>query len=81
MMNATIDSPYPEPSHVPSTEPQATNTNGNEFDKHDQLNVGVVPVRLPFDLPLRKYSFERDQVWLIDKAFPGVDDFGESCRP
>lgn len=81
MMNATVDNPYPEPSRVPCAEPQTTDTEGNEFEKRDQLNVGVVPVRLPYDLPLRKYNFEKDQVWLIDKVFPGVDDFGESCRP
>lgn len=80
MMNATVDNPYPEPSRTLSTESATKDAEGDdELDKLDWLHVGVVPIRLPFDLPLRKYNFDKDHVWLVDKFFPGVDDFGQSC--
>ncbi|KAF9153538.1 hypothetical protein BG015_003174 [Linnemannia schmuckeri] len=93
MMNSTVLDPYPEPSTLALDEfdLEATGSNSNnsvEKDdtsgEHDHLRqtIGVVPIRLPYDLPLRKYDFAMgDHVWLVDKQFPGKDDFGHTLAP
>ncbi|KAF9165804.1 tyrosyl-DNA phosphodiesterase 1 [Actinomortierella ambigua] len=40
----------------------------------------VVPIRLPYDLPLTPYDRYRDHVWLSDKWFPGLDDYGKELQ-
>ncbi|KAI7818364.1 tyrosyl-DNA phosphodiesterase I [Gamsiella multidivaricata] len=82
MMNATVDDPYPEPlSPHPSSSDQGDQgeeSDTNDDSKYTQHSIGVVPIRLPYDLPLKKYEFPRDQVWLMDKYFQGMDDFGST---
>ncbi|KAF9968283.1 tyrosyl-DNA phosphodiesterase 1 [Mortierella alpina] len=85
MMNSTMVDPYPEPQ-IARSENDAGNKNPDELPDGDDLGgysdaIGVVPIRLPYDLPLTKYNFEMgDQVWLSDKFFPGQDDYGETLE-
>ncbi|KAF9171792.1 tyrosyl-DNA phosphodiesterase 1 [Mortierella sp. AD011] len=81
MMNTTLDEPYPEPRCL-ELENASVNT-GKESSVENsgpQHGVGVVTVRLPYDLPLKRYDFSRDCVWLSGKYFPGMDDFGYSLE-
>lgn len=75
--------PYPEPRYgiegISAHANDKTGT-GDAADNHLQNSVGVVPIRLPYDLPLKKYDFGVDQVWLADKFFPGMDDFGKTLE-
>ncbi|KAI8349827.1 tyrosyl-DNA phosphodiesterase I [Mortierella sp. GBAus27b] len=77
MMNTTLMDPYPEPLSAV----EEINAHVDEdADDHLKHNVGVVRIRLPYDLPLKKYDFGVDQVWLADKYFPGMDDFGNTLE-
>ncbi|KAF9951696.1 hypothetical protein BGZ72_006834 [Mortierella alpina] len=87
MMNSTIADPYPEPqiasSHIDAgikkQEGQGLADDDGWGDYSDA--IGVVPIRLPYDLPLTKYDFAAgDQVWLSDKFFPGQDDYGQTLE-
>ncbi|KAF9940114.1 hypothetical protein BGZ67_008293 [Mortierella alpina] len=83
MMNATMADPYPEPQIARSDMDAGSKKQGGLADGDDWGGysdaIGVVPIRLPYDLPLTKYNFEMgDQVWLSDKFFPGQDDYGET---
>lgn len=91
-MNSTVLDPYPEPSTQTLDEVNAGITGGNSDDEGNdgipsdpeglRHTIGVVPVRLPYDLPLTKYDFVGgDHVWLVDKQFPGQDDFGNTLVP
>ncbi|KAF9111585.1 hypothetical protein BGX27_004728 [Mortierella sp. AM989] len=77
MMNATLDDPYPE-LRTPELVSKTANTDTEAEGKSNgsQHSIGVVTVRLPYDLPLQRYDFSRDSVWLSGKYFPGLDDFG-----
>ena len=91
-MNSTVLDPYPEPFTLTLDE---LNTGITGFNSNNEENdgtssdpeglrhtIGVVPIRLPYDLPLRKYDFAGgDHVWLVDKQFPGQDDFGTTLAP
>ncbi|KAH7039275.1 tyrosyl-DNA phosphodiesterase-domain-containing protein [Linnemannia elongata] len=92
MMNSTVLDPYPEPSaltldefHVGTTCSNSDNeeNDGTPCDPEGlRYTIGVVPIRLPYDLPLTKYDFAGgDHVWLVDKQFPGKDDFGTTLAP
>ncbi|KAG0284657.1 hypothetical protein BGZ96_010993 [Linnemannia gamsii] len=93
MMNSTVLDPYPEPSTLTLGEfdPDGSGRNSSNDDENDGMSseengphhtIGVVPIRLPYDLPLNKYDFNRgDHVWLADKQFPGKDDFGNTLAP
>ncbi|KAF9191445.1 tyrosyl-DNA phosphodiesterase 1 [Haplosporangium sp. Z 767] len=72
MMNATVADPYPEPS--------TTLLNAECDQTNDDYGISIVPIRLPYDLPLLKYDHNRDKVWLADKFFSGQDDFGNVLR-
>jgi hypothetical protein len=77
MMNTTLMDPYPEPLSAV----KEINVHVDEdADDHLKHNVGVIRIRLPYDLPLKKYDFGVDQVWLADKYFPGMDDFGNTLE-
>ena len=83
-MNSTMDDPYPEPQ-IARSDIDTGNKNPDELPDGDLGGysdaIGVVPIRLPYDLPLTKYNFEMgDQVWLSDKFFPGQDDYGETLE-
>lgn len=92
-MNSMVLNPYPEPSTLilgefGSDGPGHNSCNGDGNDgmssEENSLHhtIGVVPIRLPYDLPLRKYDFNNgDHVWLADKQFPGQDDFGNTLAP
>ncbi|KAG9325135.1 hypothetical protein KVV02_003552 [Mortierella alpina] len=85
MMNATMADPYPEPQIARSdmdagSKKQRGLADGDDWGGYSDA-IGVVPIRLPYDLPLTKYNFEMgDQVWLSDKFFPGQDDYGETLE-
>lgn len=93
MMNSTVLDPYPEPSTLKLDDfnPEGPSRNSKNGDENDGMSseendlhhtIGVVPIRLPYDLPLKKYDFTRgDHVWLADKQFPGQDDFGNTLAP
>ncbi|KAF9135615.1 tyrosyl-DNA phosphodiesterase 1 [Mortierella sp. GBA39] len=92
MMNSTVLDPYPEPSTLTLDEfNTGTTGSSNNDDESDgtlsdpeglRHTIGVVPIRLPYDLPLRKYDFAGgDHVWLVDKQFPGQDNFGITLAP
>ncbi|KAI8601656.1 tyrosyl-DNA phosphodiesterase-domain-containing protein [Dissophora ornata] len=85
MMNATLADPYPEPqsaqlneSRVKADKNDAAKSESD--DDQAQHRIGIVPLRLPYDLPLKKYDFAIDHVWLADKFFPGLDDFGNALQ-
>ncbi|KAG0280034.1 tyrosyl-DNA phosphodiesterase 1 [Linnemannia exigua] len=83
MMNSTILDPYPEPYtlKLDDLDPDANEENYGDNTTSDSTlrqTIGVVPIQLPYDLPLKKYNFGTDHVWLVDKYFPGKDDFGAS---
>ncbi|KAG0361951.1 hypothetical protein BGX24_005229, partial [Mortierella sp. AD032] len=86
MMNSTTLDPYPEPYtlQLDDLDPDANadndsnNGDNNTNDNTSRHTIGVVPIQLPYDLPLKKYNFGTDHVWLVDKYFPGQDDFGAS---
>ncbi|KAF9905227.1 tyrosyl-DNA phosphodiesterase 1, partial [Linnemannia zychae] len=91
LMNSTILDPYPEPYTLQLedlnleavADSKNNTTTGNEISKgpgSPKQTIGVVPIRLPYDLPLKKYNFSTDHVWLVDKYFPGQDDFGASLQ-
>ncbi|KAF9559912.1 hypothetical protein EC968_006416 [Mortierella alpina] len=85
MMNSTIVDPYPEPQIARSDIETGSEKPGGLTDSCDWGGyidaIGVVPIRLPYDLPLTKYNFAMgDQVWLSDKFFPGQDDYGETLE-
>ncbi|KAF9971366.1 hypothetical protein BGZ73_005715 [Actinomortierella ambigua] len=64
MVNSTME--CPEPAVDLST------------DAHNDITV--VPIRLPYDLPLTPYDYRCDHVWLSDKWFPGLDDYGRELK-
>ncbi|KAG0199766.1 hypothetical protein BGX28_007006 [Mortierella sp. GBA30] len=82
MMNAPAVEPYPEPYLLrPVMESNDKEHIVDAVTGLSSTSVGVVPIRLPYDLPLKKYDFERgDQVWLSDKFFPGQDDYGNTLE-
>ncbi|KAK3820241.1 MAG: tyrosyl-DNA phosphodiesterase I [Benniella sp.] len=80
MMNTTLMNPYPEPQSFISALSNERESASNDSDDHLEGNIGVVRIRLPYDLPLQKYDLEVDHVWLADKFFPGVDDFGKTLQ-
>ncbi|KAF9543790.1 tyrosyl-DNA phosphodiesterase 1 [Mortierella hygrophila] len=91
MMNSTVLDPYPEPSTLTLDEFNTGTAGSSNNDESDGTlgdpeglrdTIGVVPIRLPYDLPLRKYDFAGgDHVWLVDKQFPGQDNFGITLAP
>ncbi|KAF9298861.1 tyrosyl-DNA phosphodiesterase 1 [Mortierella antarctica] len=71
MLNATVSNPRPRLPHGLSS--------SRSSSSQDALDAsGVVPIRLPYDLPLKPYNFPTDHVWLSDKFFPGQDDYGDT---
>lgn len=91
-MNSTVLDPYPEPSTQALDGFKAGTPGGNSDNEENDRTpsdpeglrhtIGVIPIRLPYDLPLRKYDFAGgDHVWLVDKQFPGEDDFGTTLVP
>jgi hypothetical protein len=80
MMNTTLMNPYPEPQSFISALSNERESASKDSDDHLEGNIGVVRIRLPYDLPLQKYNLEVDHVWLADKFFPGVDDFGQTLQ-
>ncbi|ORZ27742.1 tyrosyl-DNA phosphodiesterase I [Lobosporangium transversale] len=79
LMNKTLDDPYPEPHFTHFTGGEETGKEkGSNEQSQIQQKINVVPIRLPYDLPLKKYDHSIDHVWLADKYFPGLDDFGNS---
>ncbi|KAF9099208.1 hypothetical protein BGX23_003443 [Mortierella sp. AD031] len=82
----TFDDPEPNSaSHGKSSSSSGGGGGDNGTDESTQgeqdgskQTIGVVPIRLPYDLPLKKYDFTQDHVWLTDKQFPGQDDFGNT---
>ncbi|KAF9932133.1 hypothetical protein FBU30_008820 [Linnemannia zychae] len=82
MMNSTVNDPYPEPrTTIMDKNDPGTIENNNIIPDGSKQTVGVIPIRLPYDLPLKKYDFSRDNIWLVDKFFPGQDDFGVTLTP
>jgi len=92
MMNCTVLDPYPEPYRLTIDDLDASNVrcsksscdteeHSSNEDDNPKPTIGIVPIRLPYDLPLKKYDFSRDQIWLTDKMFPGQDDFGHFLQP
>ncbi|KAF9582714.1 tyrosyl-DNA phosphodiesterase 1 [Lunasporangiospora selenospora] len=75
MLNATVDNPRPVPPSTRSDD--LTRRSSNSEGQHPE-RCSVVPVRLPYDLPLTPYNHSKDHVWLADTRFPGMDDFGMS---
>lgn len=74
MLNATVSNPRPRLSHGLTS----SRSSGSQ-DILDRVS-GVVPIRLPYDLPLKPYNFATDHVWLSDKFFPGQDDYGDTLE-
>ncbi|KAI1291406.1 tyrosyl-DNA phosphodiesterase 1 [Mortierella claussenii] len=75
MMNETLADPYPEPRSV-----QLESGHNEDSELQMGQSIGVVRIRLPFDLPLKQYDHSTDHVWLTDKYFPGTDDFGNTLE-
>ncbi|KAF9433520.1 tyrosyl-DNA phosphodiesterase 1 [Entomortierella beljakovae] len=81
MMNATLNDPYPEPRPFAQEDTGAESNKTTKIEDADlHHGIGVVTVRLPYDLPLRRYDHTKDSVWLSGKYFPGVDDFGRTLE-
>ncbi|KAG0259665.1 hypothetical protein DFQ27_003949 [Actinomortierella ambigua] len=51
-----------------------------DMSRYADKVLTVVPIRLPYDLPLTPYDRYRDHVWLSDKWFPGLDDYGKELQ-
>lgn len=72
MLNATVSNPRPRLSQG------STSSHSSGLQDTLERVSGVVPIRLPYDLPLKPYNFATDHVWLSDKFFPGQDDYGDT---
>ncbi|KAF9428312.1 hypothetical protein BGZ94_002819 [Podila epigama] len=85
MLNATTADPHPRLPVSSRSIPfgQSSSTAQEHVQVADGFTestvaTAVVPIRLPYDLPLTRYDPTRNHVWLSDKFFPGQDDYGET---